>query len=145
MAIGGIKPDFVLIAVVLLSFSNGRITGTVFGFSAGWLQDVYSPEFLGLNALCKSVVGFVVGYASGGLLEANVIAQGIVLFLAALLHDLLYFVVYSWGHMHDYLWYLVRLALPTAVYTTLVGCFILLIVEIRKGRRFSYGHRFVSR
>ena len=77
-----IKPDFVLIVVVLMSFTDGRIMGTVFGFLAGWLQDVYSPEFLGLNALCKTVIGFLVGYASGGVLEANILVQGIVLFIA---------------------------------------------------------------
>lgn len=140
-----IKPDFVLIVLVLISFTDGRITGTVFGFSAGWLQDVYSPEFLGLNALCKTIVGFFVGYASGGVLETNVVAQGIVLFVAALFHDMLYFLIYSWGHMHDFLWYVVRYGLPTAVYTTVVGVVILTLFTLRRGGRSGYGKRFISR
>jgi len=145
ISIGKIQPDFVLIALVLMSFSDGRITGTVFGFFSGWMQDIYSPEFLGLNALCKTIVGFLVGYASGGVLEENIAAQGIVLFLAALFHDMLYFLIYSWGSMHDYMWYLVRYGLPTALYTTLVGVGILIFLAIRRGGYFGYDKKFVSR
>jgi rod shape-determining protein MreD len=145
ISIHEIKPDFVLIVLVLMSFTGGRITGTVFGFSAGWLQDVYSPEFLGLNALCKTIIGFLVGYASGGVIETNIVTQGIVLFFAALFHDVLYFLIYSWGHMHDYVWYIVRYGLPTALYTTVVGLLILAVLTVRGGGHIGYGKRFVSR
>lgn len=145
VAIHQIKPDVVLIVLVFIGLSDGQIMGTIFGFLAGWLQDVYSPEHLGLNALCKAVTGFFVGYGHGGVIEKNLITRGIILFVATLFHDGLYFLIYSWGHMHDSLWYLFRLGLPTAFYTTAVGLVFHLLLSTRRRGKVHYAKRFVSR
>lgn len=145
ISIGQIKPDFVLIVLVFLSLSDGQIAGTIFGFLSGWFQDVYSPQYFGLNALCKSVVGFFVGYGSGGVIERNLVVQGIILFMASFFHDALYFLISSWKHMEGYGWYLLRFGVPTALYTTLVGVFIFSLLSIRRRRTLRYADRFVSR
>ena len=145
IAIRQIKPDVVIIVLVFISFYEGKITGTIFGFLAGWLQDIYSPEYLGLNALCKSIIGFLVGCTSGEVIEENVVAQGIILFFATFVHDLLYFLIYSWGHMHDYVWYIVRYGLPTALYTTAVGIILFALYVNRRKGRIIYAQRFIPR
>jgi len=145
IAIRQIKPDVVLVVLVFISLSDGQIAGTAFGFLAGWLQDIYSPQHLGLNALCKSITGFLVGYGHGGVIEKNVITQSAILFVATILHDVMYFVVYCWGHMQDYMWYLVRHSIPTAFYTSAVGLLFLLIHSAWRMRKGHYARRFVSR
>lgn len=140
-----IEPDIVLIVLVYISLSDGKIMGTIFGFSAGWLQDVFAPVTLGLNSLCKSIVGFLVGYTSGGVIEENLIAQGVILFFAAMLHDVLHIFIKSWGHLHDYPLKLIREGLPDALYTTAVGLIFFAFLLIRRRGRTAYGKRFLSR
>ena len=134
IAIRHIKPDFPLIVLVWISFSQGQLSGTVFGFIAGWLQDIYSPTHLGLNALCKTLTGFGVGYFSQGAVVDNLLVQGIILFLATLLHDVLYFLILAWGQFLDVPWYLLSHSLPVALYTTVVGLLMLTLLVTGKNR-----------
>lgn len=66
LALGDIRPDFILVFLVFLSARYGRITGILLGFSAGLLQDLTgSLSVLGASALAKSVVGYTVGTLNG--------------------------------------------------------------------------------
>ena len=63
IAIGSVAPDFVLLVVLFFALYRGSVRGAVFGFVVGFLEDLGNPEYLGLNALVKSVMGFLVGEA----------------------------------------------------------------------------------
>ena len=56
-----IKPDFILIVVICISFISGAEEGTIFGFAGGLLKDIFSVHFLGINALTKTLIGYVAG------------------------------------------------------------------------------------
>jgi rod shape-determining protein MreD len=58
----GVVPDVVLLYVAVMALRYGRVTGAIAGFSAGLLMDLLvMPGFLGLGALVKTILGFVVG------------------------------------------------------------------------------------
>ena len=58
----GVVPDVVLLYVAVIALRYGRVAGAVAGFSTGLLMDLLvMPGFLGLGALVKTVLGFVVG------------------------------------------------------------------------------------
>ena len=58
----GVTPDVVLLYVAYVALRRGRVAGAVTGFSAGLLMDfVVNPSTLGINALLKTLMGFVVG------------------------------------------------------------------------------------
>ena len=58
----GVMPDVVLLYVAYVALRRGRVAGAVAGFSAGLLMDlVVNPSTLGINALLKTLMGFVVG------------------------------------------------------------------------------------
>ncbi len=66
LALGDIRPDFILVFLVFLSARYGRTTGILLGFSTGLLQDLTgSLSVLGASALAKSVVGYTVGTLNG--------------------------------------------------------------------------------
>lgn len=137
IAIKGIRPDLVLLLLVYISIVHGQIPGTIFGFLAGLLQDVYSPAPLGLNALCKSIIGFLVGYTRGGIIEESLLARGFIIFGATIFHDLVYFLIFSWKDLRDYFTLILRYTLPAAAYTTLVGVILFQIasfLSLRLGR-----------
>lgn len=59
----GVHVDLVLIAVVSSSLLLGKERGALHGFCAGFLQDLLSGSFPGLNALTKALWGYVFGMA----------------------------------------------------------------------------------
>ncbi|MFH1006306.1 MAG: rod shape-determining protein MreD [Candidatus Latescibacterota bacterium] len=125
----GIRPDLVLLTLAYVALSGGQIEGTVLGFFAGFLQDVYAPEYFGLNAFAKSVVGFAVGYGRGSVVIEHVGTRGLILFGAAFGHDLLYFLLRG-----DWV-YVLRIGLPTAFYTALLGVGISILYFKATGRK----------
>jgi rod shape-determining protein MreD len=65
IAMLGVVPDLALITLVYVSFRNVGMEGMALGFASGIAQDVLSAAPLGLNALVRTLVGFVFGLASG--------------------------------------------------------------------------------
>ena len=61
LAIGGIRPDLVLVVVVVAALSLGRETGLVCGVFGGLLQDLLSVGPFGFNVVPKMLLGFLVG------------------------------------------------------------------------------------
>ena len=62
LGLWGVVPDVVLLFVALVAIKRGRLAGAVAGFSAGLLMDILTnPQMFGLNALVKTLIGFVVG------------------------------------------------------------------------------------
>lgn len=59
--VGGVVPDLLLVLVILLGLRRGPEAGCLCGFVLGLAQDVLSGGPLGLQALSKALVGFLVG------------------------------------------------------------------------------------
>jgi rod shape-determining protein MreD len=121
VAIGGIRPDLPLVLTVLVAYRRGAAAGTLAGFFVGLAQDVTNPAFLGLNALTKSLLGYAAGSLREHLNAGHPVAHAAVLFVAVLLHDLVYLTIYTHLALSDLLTGLVARSLPTALYTALVG------------------------
>jgi len=121
LSIYGIKPDFILIFVVYISLRYGRLWGCISGFFMGFIQDSFLAIFIGLNALCKAFVGFLVSIIPWRITGTSSTDGLVILFFAALIHDFLYNWIYSFGSGSGILFVLLRYALPGAIYTTLIG------------------------
>ncbi len=94
LAIYGIAPDIVIIIMVFIAFTRGQIEATVLGFISGLLIDIYDPGTrLGVNALGNSLIGFFAGYSRVSVAAEALRAQAAILFLATLLHDIIFFLV----------------------------------------------------
>jgi rod shape-determining protein MreD len=65
VAIAGVKPDLALVIVALVAMRRGSMTGQVAGFASGLLTDTISVGPLGLTAMTRTVVGYVVGRMEG--------------------------------------------------------------------------------
>ncbi len=93
LAIYGVAPDIVIIILVFIAFTRGQIEVTVLGFISGVLIDIYDPGTrLGVNALGNSLIGFFAGYSRVTVAGEALRAQAAILFLATLLHDIIFFV-----------------------------------------------------
>ncbi|MGA1864384.1 MAG: rod shape-determining protein MreD [bacterium] len=88
-SIYGVKPDLVLLFLLLVSFREGSITGTVFGFIGGLAQDFFSNSLLGSGAFAKSLWGYLAGKSNQRLDTHSIVVQTGLLFCISILDGLL--------------------------------------------------------
>jgi rod shape-determining protein MreD len=121
MSFGSIGPDFPLLIVVYFAVFRGPVGGSIVGFVVGVLQDLFNPSYLGLNALTKSLVGYAMGRAGAQTERDNPLFLIAVFGVAALAHDLIYLLFFTGFHMGKFALSFVTIAIPSAVYTAVVG------------------------
>jgi rod shape-determining protein MreD len=129
IAIGGIRPDLLVAFVVYIGWMRGPVPGTLVGFLVGLYQDLDAPGPLGLNALSKSIVGFLVAKAGFRVHRSNMGVRFAFFFIAMLLHDVIYFAVATYGDLGSFFRQMFTVALPSALYTTLVVLLLLSLAE----------------
>jgi len=129
MEIAGIRPDLLVAFVVYLSWMRGPVAGTAGGFIVGLIQDLDAPGPLGLNALSKSLVGFLVAKAGFRVHRSNLGVRFAFFFVAMLMHDVVYFAVSTSGDLGKFFAQMFFVALPAALYTTVLVLLILTLVE----------------
>ncbi len=88
-SIYGVKPDLVLLLLFVISFREGSITGTVFGFIGGLAQDFFSNGLLGSGAFAKSLWGFLAGKSNQRLDTHSMVVQIGLLFCISIFDGLL--------------------------------------------------------
>jgi rod shape-determining protein MreD len=128
--IRGIAPDFTVVAIVLLAMAEGARAGALGGLALGIVQDLSVPTLLGLHALCKTLLGVIIGRARGHLVFGIVLVEGLLLFAAALGHDTLFLLIQSRQQSEAFLGPWFAEALPTALYTAVVGLPLLRLADV---------------
>jgi rod shape-determining protein MreD len=117
-----ITPDLVIIAVVYISVSEGKIFGSITGFLAGLIIDLISGSFLGLMALSYSVAGFIAGgfFTEGDkyLYKLNFL---IIVFLSSIISNFIFYIIYFQGLSLNFLEIFSKYILTTSTYTAIVS------------------------
>lgn len=124
LAIGDIVPDFPLLFVVYLGLFRGSFQSTIAGFLVGVLQDLYNPALLGLNALLKSIVGFIAGHIGSKTELDSIPFLALIFLLSNIGHDLCYLLIYLKFDIVRIVILFFTVSLPSAVYTTFIGIII---------------------
>jgi rod shape-determining protein MreD len=130
MSVRGIAPDFAVIALVILALAEGSFAGCVGGFLIGLVQDLATPPLLGLHALCKTGLGYVIGRLRGQLVYGMPIVEFLVIVLATFLHDTVFLLVQSRMSSEGFLEPLLGWALPRAFYSGLIGVPLLRLADL---------------
>ncbi|MBC7106162.1 MAG: rod shape-determining protein MreD, partial [Firmicutes bacterium] len=135
----GVKPDLLLILTVCHAYLRGPRRGAAVGLLAGLLQDLYTGQYLGLNALAKGAVGLAVGALEGKLYREGPHLAVPVAACATLLHELVVLLGLRYlGMPVPFGFALVHVVVPEGVYnaalTTLVYNPYRLLLQ-RNGRR----------
>ena len=92
VALWGVRPDLVFLALFVFALRSGPLPGIYVGFVLGLCQDLYAPAVLGQNALCKTVTGYFCGLFNERMMRTDPVVKLVILLLAFLLHDLMF-----WG------------------------------------------------
>lgn len=129
MSIGPVAPDFPIIALVILALAAGPVPGTIGGFLLGLVQDLSNPSLLGVQALCKTVLGFGLGRLRGRLVHGMPLVEATVVALSVVAHDLAFLLIQSSFTTEGNFLSLFTRTLPSAVYSGLLGIPLLRLAE----------------
>ena len=118
--LGNIHPDLILIMLVFISLRKGPIIGVFSGFVIGLIQDIYAVETLGVNALCKSSIGYFIGLFDESRFTFTPTTKLIILASVLFAHDFL-FNLFIGLPSRSYFSAFLRESLPAGVFTVLIG------------------------
>ena len=136
LRVAGVAPDLPLILVVLLALRRGPEFGCLAGFATGLLQDAASGGLIGIQALTKGMVGFVIGALGGRLRVTQPLVQVPGLVLLSLAEGMARFALLkvfqfpaTFGEVMTYV------VLPQALYNGFLGAaFVLALAWIESAR-----------
>ncbi|NUO78957.1 rod shape-determining protein MreD [candidate division KSB1 bacterium] len=117
LAFSDVHPDFLLIGVILAALRHGAMPAILTGFLVGLVQDVAVSELYGLQALAKSVAGFVAGYLARDKTKFELQTAMALAFAAALTHNVVRDTVFYFDTGFNFFYVLLRYALPNSIYT----------------------------
>lgn len=89
LQIEGVKPDLLLIVVILVAVLKGTKFGAGLGFVYGLLEDLLVSKYIGLQALTKMLTGYIIGRLERRIFSDNVFVPIVVGFLGTLIHSVL--------------------------------------------------------
>lgn len=127
----GLKPDLIMVVVVVFSLLKGEKEGTISGFASGLLQDIFSTGLLGMNALVKTVIGFTCGILKEKIFHEHILFLiPLITFIASFMQSILMFLLLrAFGIEYNLAWSLKQVALPEALYSSLLSPFIFLAIN----------------
>jgi rod shape-determining protein MreD len=121
VAILGIKPDLVMLIVVLNGFLLGTREGAFLGYAAGMVEDLFAGSYIGLNALAKMAAGYLAGMAGLRLFRENTLVATGVAFFTTLAGSFINYLLLLYLKVEVLPFYaIVRVIIPVAVYTSLL-------------------------
>ena len=131
VAILGLKPDLIMVVVVVFSLLKGEKEGAISGFASGLLQDIFSTSLLGINALAKTVIGFTCGILKEKIFHEHILfIIPVITFIASFMQSILIFwLLRAFGIEYNLTWSLKQIALPEALYSSLLSPFIFLAIN----------------
>ncbi len=121
ITLSGARLDLGIFVLVYLALNYSPTEAVIFGFLWGLLQDVFNPSLLGLGALLKTTLGFVLANFKSQLYTETWVARALIILAAVICHELIYNLVALNAKLDSLVYILLRFTLPTAVYTSLVG------------------------
>lgn len=133
-----ITPDLVIIGLVYVGIKKGKIPGSITGFAAGLVLDIFSFSFIGLMALAKTVAGFVSGFFNNEQKIERYLNSYIfiiIVSICSLVNNSVYYLFYFQGTNLLPADIFIRYILPTTVYTALFAVFPVLFARRRRFAR----------
>ncbi|MCL2405397.1 MAG: rod shape-determining protein MreD [Defluviitaleaceae bacterium] len=144
VAVFGVTPDTALVFIVCYGVLRGDVEGAIFGFSAGFLQDLFSGGPLGMFALYGLLIGYVSGKPFRDFFKDNYFLPFFIVLIAILFQQFMIYIssFLFLGHFNLAL-YARTIILPTAIYTVSLSIPLYSLLHFINGRveRYESGRR----
>lgn len=125
IALAGMVPNLILIAVVAYGYMRGKPEGMYVGFASGILIDLLYSDLIGMNAILYVTIGYIAGICNEIYYRDEV---SVPIFITAISDFLFNFGYYVFQFLLrgrlDITYYIWRTILPEMVYTVLIAVFL---------------------
>lgn len=124
-SIGGVKPDLVIVWVILDAFIRGKNEGALVGFLSGLFIDILDGAYLGLYALSYMACGYMVGSLKDKLYKDSSIIIMFLVWLSVMFTQSLQYVILCFaGEIMPVGLSLSKVICSTAIYTAVLVPFV---------------------
>ena len=86
--------DFILVAIVALTFKNGLITGMLYGFFAGLVFDILSSNIIGISPLILALSAFIIGKLLESGLKIKLVSYILTVFILTEINIIIISIIY---------------------------------------------------
>lgn len=125
LTVAGVKPDLVLVLVVMYAMLHGSREGAMVGLMGGIMQDLMMGQFIGLNALANFLVGLFFGVLEYKIYKESIFIAGVALIFGTLLHEsLIWLLRFFAGFSGNYFTAVKDIIFPSLVYNSCLAPFI---------------------
>lgn len=125
----GVQPDLILVVVVTYAIIQGPAAGSMAGFVGGLLEDLALIRGVGLNVLCKTIMGYLGGLIERALFAENILLIMMAIFVATVFNQLIYAgLIVLLGEKVVFWPTLSALILPSALYNALLAPVVYLLL-----------------
>jgi rod shape-determining protein MreD len=135
-----IIPDIFLILIVWLAIKEGRLFGIFAGFIIGLSLDFVSGDIMGINALTKTITGFIAANFHKEETVNQIVTDWkfiFVVFICALAHNLIYYLFFIEIEKHNYILHYLKFGITSAFYTAFISVFVYLFQLRPKYKYYS--------
>lgn len=121
LALGGIKPNLLIIITSAFGFMRGHKEGMAVGFFSGLLIDVQFSELIGFYALIYTLIGFVNGFFKQIYYDEDVKLPLILIAGSEVVYGLsIYIFQFLLRSEFQFLKYMNQIILPELIYTIVI-------------------------
>ena len=120
--IGGVAPNIIFVFAVCYAMYNFPVRASVLCLVAGIMVDLYSRQYIGVNALLYMYIGLAVSKFAATLIRKNVWTAALgVLVVSAIYHTAILLIDYVVPGYSGFLYPFMRIVLPTALYDGVIS------------------------
>ena len=122
----GVKPDFSIMIIVAYAIIRGSSYGAFTGLGIGLLVDMLYGRAIGINALSYMITGYIIGQAHENVFKDSFIPSFIFNFIAIMIFQHSYILLSYFSNNFPstgvtYVYMLLKVILPQAIYNSVVG------------------------
>lgn len=122
LSMAGVVPDLMLILVITVAYTRGRVPGMLTGLAAGLLTDVCFNDMIGLCGLFYLCIGYFAGFSINIYDERDYTLPLLMVTAGEFLYSFAYYVAYFLLRSRtEFGYYFVHLILPRMIYTVLAA------------------------
>ena len=130
ITVAGIKPNVVIILVVLIGYKYGKIPGMLMGFFMGLFLDLTESDYIGYYSLIYLIIGYLVGFSNKLYTnDSTLIPLGLVGASDFMLNFLIFITGFLLRNRLALPYYMMRIILPEVVYTIIVSVLLYRIMD----------------
>lgn len=135
ISIEGIKPNLLLVYVVIIAFLNGEYDGLFVGIVTGLFHDSFFAQYIGGNLFLYAIIGYITGIVCKDYFKGNVISPIIVTLFSTIAFGIGNFILNVM--LHGFInigYYLFIRVLPEVIYNCLFSFILFMIISFVRDR-----------